>query len=165
MGLFDRFKKTPEKSLFEAAAKGLLEEVRTFVESGVDIDARDREQRTALMTASVGRHTDVMAFLLDSGADIHAADRYGMTALAWASMDTRADAVEMLISRGADCRTDPVPILMACLEGGLETVAALIRHGADLNVRTRDGATPMLNAKSNKDKTVRRLLLSHGAKE
>ena len=165
MGLFDRFKKTPEKSLFEAASKGLLEDVRTLVQSGVDVDSRDREQRTALMIAAVGRHLDVMAYLLDSGADIHAMDRYGMTALSWASMDTRADAVEMLIARGADCRTDPVPILMACLEGGLETVAALIRHGADLNVRSKDGATPMLNAKSNKDKSVRRLLLSHGAKE
>ena len=77
--------------------KGYLEEVRTLVQSGVDVDSRDREQRTALMIASVGRHTDVMAYLLDSGADIHAMDRYGMTALSWASMDTRADAVEMLI--------------------------------------------------------------------
>lgn len=52
------------------------------------------------------------------------------------------------------------------VDGGVgrrEAAALLIDKGADVNAKANDGTTPLARAKSNNDKQMIALLLSHGA--
>ncbi|MCK5340888.1 MAG: ankyrin repeat domain-containing protein, partial [Desulfobulbaceae bacterium] len=67
--------------LQSAAARGDLEKVRSLLESGADVNAKGRNNSTALIVASGPEHARIVKILMDNGADIHARDNTGNTAL------------------------------------------------------------------------------------
>ena len=54
---------------------------------------------------------------------------------------------------------------MASSEGHKDIVELLISKGADVNVKTKDGKTPLLVALKKDQKEIVELLISKGAKE
>lgn len=75
--------------------------VRWLVEQGADVDARDQYQQTALHCRSSSWIGGV-DLLLDLGADIDAQDSQGHTPLQAAIKSHKADAIAALIRRGAN---------------------------------------------------------------
>jgi|GEM_PF-6854876 len=55
-------------ALMLASSKGRMELVELLVKKGVDVNARDNEELTALWYARRANHMDVMAFLQENGA-------------------------------------------------------------------------------------------------
>lgn len=71
-----------------------------------------------------------------------------------------------LLAVGADPNstvTGSSPLYAAVWHHRLEATAALIAHGANVNVVERSGVTPLITAASNGDDALVRLLLAHGA--
>lgn len=68
----------------------------------VDIDARDCNQRTALMLAVQEHWLELVRYLLDEGAQIDLRDNAGNTALHLAGDVEQKDIAQLLIARGAD---------------------------------------------------------------
>src|SRR5687768_2359500 len=66
----DRFARTP---LMLAAVKGDVDQVRSLLAQGADINAKDKNGMTALMWAA----PSVSLLLLQNGADTQLRDRYG----------------------------------------------------------------------------------------
>lgn len=63
----------PPISLFEAAAMGDLDSVKTLVSSGADVNATGPAFfSTPLHEAVKGRHTNIVQFLISNGADVNA---------------------------------------------------------------------------------------------
>ena len=56
--------------LHDAANKGNLDRVKTFVEQGVDIDECDSEGWTPLWLASFNNHRHVVKYLVEQGASV-----------------------------------------------------------------------------------------------
>ncbi|WP_246475220.1 ankyrin repeat domain-containing protein [Pseudomonas folii] len=75
--------------------------VRWLVEQGANVDARDVYQQTALHHRSSSR-TGGVDLLLDLGADIEAQDSKGHTPLQVAVESHKADSIAALIRRGAN---------------------------------------------------------------
>jgi hypothetical protein len=72
----------------------------------------------------------------------------GMTQLHTASDECKPDNVLMLISNGADLDACEIksgirPLHKAAQKGCLQACDLLIRHGADMNAQTQDGATAL----------------------
>ncbi len=83
-----------------------------------------------------GRRTDIVALLLDCGADPDATDARGNA-----------------------------PLHLAARDGLRETVELLVRRGANVNTRRKDGATPLGAALKEGQSAIADLLRAHGSVE
>jgi hypothetical protein len=68
-------------NLIIMAKKGRIDIVRLLLEHGVNIDAVNEENATALMWATQKGHIDIVKFLLEQGADFRIKSKKGATAL------------------------------------------------------------------------------------
>ncbi|XP_035664185.1 serine/threonine-protein phosphatase 6 regulatory ankyrin repeat subunit B-like [Branchiostoma floridae] len=100
--------------LFGAASNGDCDKIRSLLEEGMDVDAKDEDDHgcTALHHAAKAGHCPAIELLLDRGAKIDAINTKGMTALHYAAMNCHCAAIALLLDQGADveiwdhdCRT------------------------------------------------------------
>ncbi|KAF9683723.1 hypothetical protein SADUNF_Sadunf04G0044000 [Salix dunnii] len=91
----------PGVRLMYLANEGDLEGIKDLLNSGVDVNFRDIDDRTALHIASCQGFTQVVALLLDHGAEIDPKDRWGSTPLADAIFYKNHDVIKLLEKHGA----------------------------------------------------------------
>ncbi|MBR8537035.1 ankyrin repeat domain-containing protein [Carboxylicivirga sediminis] len=138
---------------FQAALEGDLDKVKAAIGSGIDINAMDENQHSALMLAAYNGHHHIVSVLLENGAEIDAVDGMNRTALMFASTGPFTQAVDVLIQAGANVNaTDNeeqwTPVMMAASEGQLEVVKLLVANGADLSMVDVDGESSLDFAQS-----------------
>ncbi|CAI7605082.1 unnamed protein product [Penicillium glandicola] len=91
-----------ETALISASSSGRYQIILWILEHGnPDLEARDRNGRTALMRASAQGYTREVQVLVKAGADIEAKDRNGRTALMEASRLDHDPTVKLLMKLGA----------------------------------------------------------------
>lgn len=97
-----------DKGFAKAVAAGDLAMIRTLLDQGIDINAKNKEGETALMLACLEGRTEVARLFIEKGADLHAKDSVGATALLYAAVGGSLDTMKLLIDKGAsiDARTD-----------------------------------------------------------
>ena len=88
------------EALIQAAATGDLATVQALLHSGVDMEARNAEGRTALMLAAHGGHTAVVHALSAAGADIDVRDARNWSALMIAAQAGQLPVVQALAHAG-----------------------------------------------------------------
>ena len=134
--------------LIAASSEGHVEMVRTLIEKGGDVTMKQTNGITALMRASERGHIAVVRLLAERRETIDAHDKDGRTSLMLASQEGHSDIVHFLIRKEA--RVDQVQksdghsaLMLACLGNHLETAEELIQSNADVNIKARDGSTPL----------------------
>ena len=95
-------KNTEEETIFGAALAGDIEAIRKAIVAGDDLDLRDEDGNTALITASSFGRTEAAIVLIDGGADPDLKNQKGDTPLMIASFFCREEIVKALIEIGAD---------------------------------------------------------------
>ncbi len=90
--------------LFYAARIGDLDAVKSYLDKGIDVNAKGKEGLTALIEASQEGKKETIELLLSKGADINAKTDYGLTALIGASQEGRQDVVQLLLTKGAEVK-------------------------------------------------------------
>ncbi len=164
---------------------------KILLESGADVNAKDKSGKTALMMTVDGRgDVDMAKLLLDKPADPNAQADDGRTSLMIAAAQGRVDMIELLLQHGADLnvqdnygrtavteasaknRFDIVELLrnrgarltlaIAAVLGDTAEVQRLIMAGADLNAKDKDGQTPLMRAAGKGRLEVLKLLLEQG---
>ena len=127
-------------ALMVAASTGDVEYLRTLLEKGAALHARDRLGMTALAHAAYwggNRGTEVMCELIKAGAAVTDRDCDGRTPLALASINGREEIVALLLGKGAnveDADADGATPLMLAAASGRTTpslMILLIEAGAD----------------------------------
>jgi hypothetical protein len=91
--------KAPDISIHEAAALGNIEAVKQFLDSGTDVNAKDKTGGTPLHRAAYYGHKEIAELLISKGADVKAKNYGGYTPLHYAPTK---EIVELLIAKGAD---------------------------------------------------------------
>ena len=122
------------EAFLDEVRKGNRENVELFLGAGIDIDARDRDGRTALMIASERGKLKIAELLIRKGADVNGKDIGGYTAL-----------------------------MYVAYEGDLEIAKLLIRNKADVRARDKDGWTALMFASIGKNPDMVELLKKSGA--
>jgi ankyrin repeat protein/uncharacterized RDD family membrane protein YckC len=89
-------------SLHQAAAQGNLDEVKSIIKSGTDVDVRATLQETPLYEAARRGKVEVMKYLLSIGADPNAQHVTQTTPLIIAAEYHQSEAVHLLIENKAD---------------------------------------------------------------
>jgi len=126
----------PNMSIHKAALTGNIEIVKTHLEVGTDVNAKDDFGVTPLFKAAGSGNKEVVELLIASGADANAKhDESGMTPLHTATMDYHPEIIELLIAKGAI-----------------------------VNTKNVDGETPLDGAIRRKQTEIADLLRKHGGK-
>ncbi|KAM3700658.1 hypothetical protein ACB098_05G113400 [Castanea mollissima] len=91
----------PEVRLMYSACEGDLDGIRELLDSGVNVNFKDSDGRTALHVAACNGLTDVVSLLLDRGSELDPSDCWGSTPLADAIYYKKHDVIKLLEKRGA----------------------------------------------------------------
>jgi outer membrane protein assembly factor BamB len=109
------------EGLFAAARAGDLAEARRLVESGIEVDAGNRYDETALSMAAGNDHSELVRYLLEQGADPDHRENFFQTApLDRALSAGHFEVATLLLAGGADDREDALEL---ALERGLPDLA------------------------------------------
>ena len=123
------------RDIFDCIMAGDLNGVKALIKSGVDIEARDHCERTALYIASLFGGLEIVKLLVNSGAKLDVKCR-GLTALYIASSFGDLEIVKILAESGADIESmnkhGNTALNEASITGELEVVKYLIQRGADI---------------------------------
>ncbi|KAH0609768.1 uncharacterized protein H6S33_012314 [Morchella sextelata] len=129
--------------------------VRQFLDHGANINARARDDKTALHIAAISSgmdgSTSLLEILLQNGADVAAVDSEGATALHYAAATACTEAVSILLANGADVDvnsqtdTGDTPLIRAVRSRvkNLSTITLLLDHGANILTCNYNGLTPL----------------------
>lgn len=125
--------------------------VKLLIDKGADVNARNSDGYTALMSA-VYHELDlrVAKLLLERGADVNARTNEGLTALHSAASYCNECAAKMLLERGADVNARNNQGYTALMLSKCEKLTKLLLdNGADVNARNNEGYTTLqLSARS-----------------
>ena len=155
-------------SLFRAIEYwGSLEEIRTLLDSGVDINAVGGTYGTPLTAAAFLTSMDTLLLLLDRGADIDAVGGEYGTALTAAAYRGRRDIVILLLGHGADINMVGgeygTALAAAAFRGSMDTVLLLLDYRANINTVGGKYGTALAAAVFCGSMCTMLLLLDHGA--
>jgi len=134
--------------------KRRYEMIKALLEAGVDVNLRNKDGETALLTLlkkcetcdKLNIYTDCygdVEMLINAGIDVAAGDAAGITPLHIAARAGYLAFVEWFLEKGvqpdiAD-KSNATPLYYAACGGHYEIVATLAKAGANPNVATRDG--------------------------
>ena len=91
----------PTESLHQAVAGGDVDQIKSLISRGADVNAKDRSGRTPLHYAARWGHKDVVELLLAKDADVNVKDNRGQTPLSLAEEEGHNEIVELLRNHGA----------------------------------------------------------------
>jgi len=163
--------------------------VKALLDAGTGVEAANPDGQTALMLAIKTAELPIVEMLVKAGANVNAVEKFqNQTPLMWAAGAPKnsGEMTRLLLSKGASVKaralyTDwpnqisseprgqyrPVggltALLYASRNGCDVCVEALIGSGAEVNVPTPEGVTPLMIALDNDHNDVAKLLLDRGA--
>jgi ankyrin repeat protein len=124
-------------AIADAAQGGDLDDVRSLIAAGADVNNPANDGSTALLWATYHSDPELIAALIAAGADPNMANKYGMTPLLQAAGTGDAAALAALLDGGADTAIvhpeGTTPLMLAARTGHLDAVQLLLDHGADPN--------------------------------
>jgi len=153
-------------SLMLGCLCGSMEIVKKLLEHGAKVQCSDKGGSTPLHWAVDGGNVDLVRYLIANGADIHAVDHSGWSSLSrCAAMSGDADIGAVLLQAGADPniqdKKHKTPLMTAALNNHLELVKTLVKHKADVNLKTDHGKSAIEMAESFGRKRIVEFFLDH----
>jgi uncharacterized protein len=147
------------RDLIYAASQGRSDIMRLLLAKGSDLNAKDSEGRTALMYAARNGRVSAVKLLLAGKADLDAGDKDQRTALTYATSNGRLRVVRLLRARRAKSTLE-----FAARVGDYQGIQRLLREGANVNAKNKDGTPVVVWAAANGDGHVVKMLLEKGAR-
>jgi ankyrin repeat protein len=155
--------------LMMACDKGHLGVVRLLLQylGKQELQARDKEGKTALHYAAWCGNQELVSFLLGQGAQADSRDADGSTPFMLACGGGQMDVVKVLLQHvGAEALQETgvrgrTALHYAAMWGRRETVTFLLGQGAQANSRDEDSATPFTLACAKDHVGVARVFLEH----
>ena len=103
MAFFLQNRDDPRVQLLEAVRNNDVEKLKYLIRKGADVNARDFQDRPALIAVIEENHSDeCFELLLKSGADVNAVDGWRKTPLIHAVLKRNRMAIDRLLRAGAD---------------------------------------------------------------
>jgi len=134
-------------SIHLSAYQGDLDQVRCFIEKGVDVYAMDSYGATSLHYAAGRGNKEVVDFLVARGADVNSEDKGNTTPLHRAALGGHKDVVELLIDNAANINArdqwNDAPMHYAVWSGITEVVELFVEKGAEVNAKDEWGWSPL----------------------
>ena len=161
-----------EIPLFQAIAQEDNEVVKNLINSGFDVNNKNKKSESALHVAVEHNNLEIVRFLLERDAKVNAKTKSKETPLLMIE-DNLADKdkntleiLRLLISKGAKVNAQneekETLLMMACDEENFEVAKILLEAGANPNLKDEDGETAL---EKTDYEEIKNLLKQYGAKE
>ena len=163
--------------------------VKMLLDAGAGVEAANSDGQTALMLAIKTGELPIVEMLVKAGANVNTVEKFeNQTPLMWAATAPKnaAEMTRLLLSKGADVKpralyvdwpnqisSEPrgqyrpvgglTALLYAGRDGCYDCAVALIGAGANVNLPTPEGVTPLMVALDNDHNDIANLLLDRGA--
>ena len=143
--------------------------LQTIMRHGVDVNATNSNNATALMMAVQKGNVEAIHELLHAGANTNIADEYGNTCLHDAVLEyIRKDVLQTIIYHGAHVNAknnrNETPLMIALWIPNKDAINVLLNAGADPNIATKYGNTCLHNAVGKGyNKEALQAIISYGA--
>lgn len=139
------------RELLDAAARGSLDEVKTWLNHGGSADA-ECQGMTLLIASALGGQKAVVLHLIEQGASLDMQDRDGMTALMTAAERNHAPVVAGLLKARAALEAQDADgetaLMIAATKGSVAVAHMLLRAGASAAATNIHGETVLELASS-----------------
>lgn len=121
-----------EKLLLKAAKNNDTATVKMLIQSGVSLEVKDNDNRTALLLATRNNNIEVCKLLIAAGANVNALDNIHDSPFLYAGASGYTDIVALCLNNGADFtifnRYNGTALIPACERGHVETVKEIIKR-------------------------------------
>jgi ankyrin repeat protein len=148
--------------------------VDELIAAKADVNVTGLSGETPLMLAAKSGDAKTVQSLLAAGAAVNAKNNQGQTALLFATDESRNstfNVVKLLIAAKANVNEvnerKQTALMLAAIRGNFESVKLLLSEGVPVNVKDKDGLTPLMYAvwgSSNSNLDIVQSLLAAGAK-
>lgn len=143
-----------ESALMLAIKNGNLRMTETLVNAGASVNRIEKfHNQTPLIYAAAGGHIEIVKLLLAKGADVKPRSLY----TDWPSQVTSEPRVQYRSVGGLN------PLMYAVRAGCYSCVTMLVAAGADVNVPTPEGISPLMLALDNERNEIAMFLMDKGA--
>lgn len=151
-----------------AAEAGQVTTLITLLETGLDVDIRDRRGRTSLHCATVSGHPSAMQSLLEHGAAVNTTCNKNYTPLRYAIVwEQPLEIVRTLLERGADTESrssyEVTPLHDSAVMNAIDTALLLLDYKANVDAEDIHGGMPLHFAAERNYATMVQHLLDHDA--
>jgi len=149
--------------------KNWLNMVRLLINSGADIERKDKNSNTPLSCAVRAGSIDILKELVQAGVNLKVRDENGYTPLIYAVKRRSTVIINYLISQGVEINekdNEGYTALMHAVDApnnSMDVIECLINNGADINVFSNQQLSPLLLAAKNNDYEAARYLVGNGA--
>jgi ankyrin repeat protein len=126
-----------------------LDELASFVRSGLDVTARDADGRSALHHSAISKAYDCAVMLVGVPGIVGLRDNGGWTALHFSAQEQDVRLAELLVARGAEIDAEdshgntPLARAVFTSAGKCDMIKFLTAHGADRNHKNEHGVSPL----------------------
>ncbi|MGO9118431.1 MAG: ankyrin repeat domain-containing protein [Desulfomonilaceae bacterium] len=130
-----------DRDLILASIKGDLEQVKRLLDSGANVNAKDREGWTTLAWALRFRQWDVVKALLEKGAEVSGKARLSRRAVVEAAMDGRLEILRALLDQGlyvvTKSKEDYTALVENVREGNLAFIWRLLDEDTEVDAKEK----------------------------
>jgi len=166
----------PLPPLFQAIGSGDLRKMKQLLKDGAEINSTLPDGTTPLMTAAENGHNEIVLELIKLGVDVNQRKQDTFSAFLIACFLGHDDVVKTLAKHGADVNAayeigssqgksgNQTALTVAAARGNCPMCALLLKLGADLNVVSDSGYTPLMWSLANgSSEDAAEMLLKAGA--
>ncbi|XP_076279318.1 uncharacterized protein LOC143208632 isoform X2 [Lasioglossum baleicum] len=159
---------TNQEKMFAAIEKGNLEDLKSYLRKGADINARSINSSNTLHFAARGPGLEVVKFIIDQKLGVNIKDVNGQSPLHIAAAHGRKDIVEFFI-RETGVYVDDVDnsgktsLHIAAENGHKDAVEILLKNNANTTTKDIFGSSPLHHAIKNNHIDVAKIMLEKEA--
>jgi ankyrin repeat protein len=133
--------------LHKAAELGNTELMKFFINSGVDLESKDKKGNTPLHIATLNKHFEAVSVLIKASADVNAKNNIGDTPKHIAAEKGDTDSLKALWHKDNSLeimnKIGFTPLHSASLYCKRNTIEFLLSKGVNINIKGNLGETPL----------------------
>ncbi len=141
--------------------------IKTLLEKGADINAKNANGETCLFNAAKSNNPQIIQLLVDGGASVKERDNLGSTplhiAVRWGAQKSAEKLIKLGININAQNRAEKSPLAEAVIANKYEVTKYLLENGADPNSCDAVGVTILMDTIRVQNADILKLLLNYGA--